>query len=143
MVPLQLFSMVGMAVSVLSALLVVYLFVRRLIVGPEAEGLFTLFGMVFFFIGMALFGIGLLGEYVGRIYAQVRERPRYIVEAVLEEDVGREPRRSRAGVMARRGTARRVSDPRGGIRLQRGRGALRARAAGAGDQDSDPVHPRG
>ena len=83
-VPLQLFSMVGMAVSAFSALLVVYLFVRRLLVGPEAEGLFTLFGLVFFFIGLALFGIGLLGEYVGRIYAQVRERPRYLVEAVLE-----------------------------------------------------------
>jgi undecaprenyl-phosphate 4-deoxy-4-formamido-L-arabinose transferase len=83
-VPLQLFSMVGMAVASLSALLVIYLFVRRLIVGPEAEGLFTLFGVVFFLIGVALFGIGLLGEYVGRIYAQVRERPRYIVEAVLQ-----------------------------------------------------------
>jgi len=89
-VPLQLFSMVGMAVSILSALLVIYLFIRRLIVGPEAEGLFTLFGIVFFLIGVALFGIGLLGEYVGRIYAQVRERPRYIVEAVLEDD-GSEP----------------------------------------------------
>src|SRR6202140_262488 len=87
-VPLQLFSMVGMAVSILSALLVIYLFVRRLIVGPEAEGLFTLFGIVFFLIGVALFGIGLLGEYVGRIYAQVRERPRHIVQAVLEQDDG-------------------------------------------------------
>jgi undecaprenyl-phosphate 4-deoxy-4-formamido-L-arabinose transferase len=83
-VPLQLFSMLGMAVSALSALLVLYLFVRRIIVGPEAEGVFSLFGVVFFFIGLALFGIGLLGEYVGRIYAQVRERPRYLVEAVLE-----------------------------------------------------------
>src|ERR1700677_1327815 len=87
-VPLQLFSMVGMAMSVLSAILVIVLFVRRLIVGSEAEGLFTLFGLVFFFIGLALFGIGLLGEYVGRIYAQVRERPRYIIEAVLEESEG-------------------------------------------------------
>ena len=85
-VPLQLFSMAGMAVATLSALLVLYLFVRRIIVGPEAEGLFTLFGIVFFLIGVALFGIGLLGEYVGRIYAQVRERPRYIVQAVLEQD---------------------------------------------------------
>jgi undecaprenyl-phosphate 4-deoxy-4-formamido-L-arabinose transferase len=85
-VPLQLFSMVGMAVSTLSALLVIYLFVRRIILGPEAEGVFTLFGVVFFFIGLALFGIGLLGEYVGRIYAQVRERPRYIIEGVLEAE---------------------------------------------------------
>ena len=84
-VPLQLFSMVGMAVSMLSAVFFVYLFIRRLTVGPEAEGLFTLFGVVFFLIGVALFGIGLLGEYVGRIYAQVRERPRYIIEGVLEE----------------------------------------------------------
>ncbi len=87
-VPLQLFSMVGMAVSTLSALLVIYLFVRRIILGPEAEGVFTLFGVVFFFIGLALFGIGLLGEYVGRIYAQVRERPRYIIEGVLEAPDG-------------------------------------------------------
>jgi undecaprenyl-phosphate 4-deoxy-4-formamido-L-arabinose transferase len=90
-VPLQLFSMVGMAVSTLSALLVIYLFLRRLIVGPEVEGVFTLFGVVFFFIGLALFGIGLLGEYVGRIYAQVRERPRYLVEAVLEAGPGAAP----------------------------------------------------
>jgi undecaprenyl-phosphate 4-deoxy-4-formamido-L-arabinose transferase len=75
-----------MAIATLSALLVIYLFVRRIIVGPEAEGLFTLFGVVFFLIGCALFGIGLLGEYVGRIYAQVRERPRFLVEAVLEAD---------------------------------------------------------
>ncbi len=84
-VPLQLFSMVGMAVSLLSAALMIILLARRLIIGSEAEGLFTLFAIMFFFIGLALFGIGLLGEYVGRIYAQVRERPRYVVEAVLED----------------------------------------------------------
>src|ERR1700684_1871958 len=87
-VPLQLFSMVGMTVALFSAVFVLYLFLRRIIVGPEAEGVFTLFALVFFLIGVALFGIGLLGEYVGRIYAQVRERPRYIVEGVLEESDG-------------------------------------------------------
>jgi undecaprenyl-phosphate 4-deoxy-4-formamido-L-arabinose transferase len=85
-VPLQLFSMVGMLISLASGLLFLVLLVRRLWVGSEAEGLFTLFAFVFFLIGVALFGIGLLGEYVGRIYAQVRERPRYMVQAVLEDD---------------------------------------------------------
>jgi undecaprenyl-phosphate 4-deoxy-4-formamido-L-arabinose transferase len=89
-VPLQLFSMVGMLIAMASALLFVVLLVRRIWHGSEAEGLFTLFAFVFFLIGVALFGIGLLGEYVGRIYAQVRERPRYIVQAVLEEE-GAEP----------------------------------------------------
>jgi undecaprenyl-phosphate 4-deoxy-4-formamido-L-arabinose transferase len=104
-VPLQLFSMVGMAVAILSALLVAYLFVRRLIVGPEAEGLFSLFGVVFFLIGVALFGIGLLGEYVGRIYAQVRERPRYIVQAVLEEDTAEPAELTPTLALSQRGQA--------------------------------------
>ena len=96
-VPLQLFSMVGMLISILSGLLFLVLLVRRIWVGSEAEGLFTLFAFVFFLIGVALFGIGLLGEYVGRIYAQVRERPRYIVEAVLEEEPHMPERRVNAG----------------------------------------------
>ena len=87
LVPLQMFSMVGMAVSAFSALFFIFLVIRRLIIGPEAEGLFTLFALMFFLIGIALFGIGLLGEYVGRIFQQVRHRPRYLVEAILENRI--------------------------------------------------------
>ncbi len=82
--PLQLFSLSGIAIALLSLAFVIFLAIRRLAVGPEAEGLFTLFGIAFFLIGITLFGIGLLGEYVGRIYEQVRQRPRYLVQAVLE-----------------------------------------------------------
>ncbi len=89
-VPLQLFSMLGMVVSLASALLVVILAARRLIIGPEEGGLFTLFGVAFFFIGIALFGIGMLGEYIGRIYQEVRLRPRYLIAAILETEGGRE-----------------------------------------------------
>ncbi len=84
-VPLQIFSFTGIIVSLLSAFFVVFLLIRRLIVGPEAEGLFTLFAIAFFLIGITLFGIGLLGEYIGRIYQQVRHRPRYLVQAILEK----------------------------------------------------------
>lgn len=83
--PLQLFSLLGMVVSLGSGFLVAYLLLRRLIVGPEEGGLFTLFGIAFFLIGLALFGLGLLGEYVGRIYFEVRKRPRYMVSTVLEQ----------------------------------------------------------
>jgi len=83
---LQMFSMLGIAISVLSGFFVVFLVLRRLIMGPEAEGVFTLFAIAFFLIGITLFGIGLLGEYIGRIYQQVRHRPRYLVEAILESN---------------------------------------------------------
>jgi undecaprenyl-phosphate 4-deoxy-4-formamido-L-arabinose transferase len=86
LVPLQMFSLLGMTLSLLSALLVFVLIVRRFLLGAEAEGVFTLFAIAFFFMGVILFGIGLVGEYVGRIYQQVRGRPRYVVQAVLEDN---------------------------------------------------------
>ncbi len=82
--PLQFYSMLGMAVSALAGLLVLVLAARRIVLGPEEGGLFTLFGIAFFLIGIALFGIGLLGEYVGRIYQEVRARPRWVISAILE-----------------------------------------------------------
>ena len=82
--PMRLFSGIGIAIALLSVVFVLYLLVRRIVVGPEAEGVFTLFAIAFFLLGVALFGVGLLGEYVGRIYDEVRQRPRYIVGTVLE-----------------------------------------------------------
>jgi len=84
--PLQFFSMAGIVIALLSLGFVAFLAIRRLIVGPEAEGVFTLFGIAFFLIGMALLGLGVVGEYVGRIYEQVRQRPRYTIAAVLGGD---------------------------------------------------------
>ena len=84
-VPLQWFSMLGMVVSAGAGALVVLLVFRRIFLGPEEGGLFTLFAIAFLLIGLALFGIGLLGEYIGRIYQEVRSRPRYVISAILEK----------------------------------------------------------
>ncbi len=92
LLPLQVFSMMGMAIAMLSGLLFVILAARRVFIGPEEGGLFTLFALLFFLVGIALFGIGLLGEYIGRIYQEVRQRPRYLVRAVLERDDAPPPR---------------------------------------------------
>jgi undecaprenyl-phosphate 4-deoxy-4-formamido-L-arabinose transferase len=88
LVPLQFYSMMGILMSLISGLLVLVLLVRRLFLGAEAEGVFTLFAISFFFMGVILFGIGLLGEYIGRIYQQVRARPRYVVQTILQQKPG-------------------------------------------------------
>ncbi len=84
--PLQAFSLVGITIALLSLVFVLYMGWRRLMLGPEVEGVFTLFAILFFLVGILLFGIGLLGEYVGRIYSQTRSRPRYLIQAVLQSD---------------------------------------------------------
>ena len=78
-VPLQLFALMGIFTSLASVAFALFLLVRRFIIGAEVEGVFTLFAILFFFIGIIIFGIGLVGEYVGRIYQEVRKRPRYVI----------------------------------------------------------------
>jgi undecaprenyl-phosphate 4-deoxy-4-formamido-L-arabinose transferase len=82
--PLRLTMVLGFVMAVLSFALAVILATGRLLYGPQwgVSGLFTLFAINFTFIGALLFAIGLLGEYVGRIYTQVRHRPRFIVRSV-------------------------------------------------------------
>ena len=89
-VPMQIFSGLGTVVSLLSVMFGIGLIIRRLVFGPNAaeQGMFTLFAIAFLLIGIALFGLGLLGEYIGRIYEEVRRRPRYIIGAVLERPPG-------------------------------------------------------
>ncbi len=82
--PLHLFTLVGVVVSMLSGLLVVYMFIRRLIIGPEADGVFTLFAIVLLLISIGLLGLGIIGEYVGRIYQEVRKRPRFVIRQIVE-----------------------------------------------------------
>jgi len=84
LVPLQLFTLLGILVSMGSTLLVGYLLARRIFIGPEADGVFTLFAILFLLAGVILIGLGILGEYIGRIYQEVRRRPRFVIREVLE-----------------------------------------------------------
>lgn len=83
-VPLQMFTLFGMAVAGGSLVFVVFLFVRRLVVGPEAEGVFTLFAILYFLVGIGILGLGIIGEYIGRIYQEVRRRPRFVIRQIIE-----------------------------------------------------------
>jgi undecaprenyl-phosphate 4-deoxy-4-formamido-L-arabinose transferase len=85
-VPLQIFSWSGIIIALASLLFVVVLAIRRIVIGPEAAGVFTLFGIAFFLLGCVLLGLGIIGEYVGRIFEQVRDRPRYVVAEFIGGD---------------------------------------------------------
>jgi undecaprenyl-phosphate 4-deoxy-4-formamido-L-arabinose transferase len=90
LVPLQLFSLVGMVVALTSVILYAIVIVQRAVMGGFIEGIKAFWDrdiLAFFLIGCIMFGVGLLGEYVGRIYQQVRARPRYVIRAVLERDI--------------------------------------------------------
>ena len=88
--PLQLFSLLGMLVAVASVFTYVVVIANRWIAsGSVMEGLRAVWDrdiLAFFLIGMILFGVGLVGEYVGRIYQQVRQRPAYLIDAILERE---------------------------------------------------------
>ena len=89
--PLQLFSVLGIAVSLVATVSYLIVMITRLLnASGFRQGLEALWDrdiLTFFLIGLVLFGLGLLGEYVGRIYEQVRGRPRFLIDAVLEQPV--------------------------------------------------------
>jgi undecaprenyl-phosphate 4-deoxy-4-formamido-L-arabinose transferase len=87
LLPLQMLSVLGVLVSALGISFGIILLVYRMI-HPEgaAQGVFTLFAVLFFFVGGQFLAFGLLGEYIGRIYQEVRDRPRYVVKKLHKAD---------------------------------------------------------
>lgn len=82
--PLRLLSFLGAVISLCGIGFGVLLMALRLIYGASwaAEGVFTLFALLFVFVGAQFIGLGLLGEYIGRIYHDVRNRPRFFIHEI-------------------------------------------------------------
>ena len=83
LLPIQFIGMLGVMIALIGLAFALFLIIRRLVVGPEVEGVFTLFAINFVFMGAMIFALGVIGEYIGRIYQQVRGRPRFIVKKEL------------------------------------------------------------
>lgn len=83
--PLRLLSLLGAMISLLGVGFGLLILALRFIRGSEwaAQGVFTLFALMFIFVGAQFVGMGLLGEYIGRTYTDVRARPRYFVQEVV------------------------------------------------------------
>jgi undecaprenyl-phosphate 4-deoxy-4-formamido-L-arabinose transferase len=83
LLPIQFIGILGVVIAIIGLAFALFLLVRRIVIGPESEGLFTLFAILFFFIGVQIFALGITGEYIGRIFQEVRRRPRFIVKKEL------------------------------------------------------------
>ena len=97
--PLRLLTWVGGGISALAIGFALMLFFLRVVLGSEwaGNGVFTLFSILFFFVGAQFVALGLMGEYVGRIHADVRERPRYILDNVVGETLAEVPSQGLVG----------------------------------------------
>ena len=89
--PLKFIMYAGIAMAFLGISLGVVLGIARIVYGAEwaAEGVFTLFSILFAFVGFQFFALGVMGEYIGRIYREVRKRPEYTIERIYPTDEGR------------------------------------------------------
>lgn len=86
--PIKLIMYGGILMSFMGVCFGVFLAVARLVYGVRwaAEGIFTLFAVLFVFVGLQFFALGVIGEYIGRIYTQVRKRPEYVIENIYCAD---------------------------------------------------------
>lgn len=78
-VPLRIWTYLGGVISLLSILSAIYYAIRTLLFGSDVPGYPSLIVSLMFFSGMQLMSLGIIGEYVGRIFAEVKRRPLYVV----------------------------------------------------------------
>ncbi|HEY5798949.1 MAG TPA: glycosyltransferase family 2 protein [Burkholderiaceae bacterium] len=84
--PLRVWFYVGISISLLSFIYAVFLVVRTLVHGVDVPGYASLLGSVLFLSGVQLMGIGIIGEYIGRIYVESKRRPVYLIRARYGKD---------------------------------------------------------
>ncbi len=80
--PLRMISLAGLTVSLLSILIAIFYTIQRLTVGLNPPGFATIVVAIFFLAGVQLITIGVIGEYIGRIFEEVKRRPLYVVRQV-------------------------------------------------------------
>jgi glycosyltransferase involved in cell wall biosynthesis len=83
-VPLRIWSYMGGFVSLLGFIYGFYLIIKTVFFGVDTPGYASLMVVLLFSAGVQLIGIGVLGEYLGRVFTEVKRRPTYIVREIIE-----------------------------------------------------------
>ena len=83
--PIRLVFSTGVVVSLVSVLMLIYALIAKL-TGQTTAGWTSLMGSIWLLGGIQLLGLGVVGEYIGKIYNETKRRPRFIIESVLNKD---------------------------------------------------------
>ena len=86
--PLRMWSYLGLAIAFGALVYMLYIVLRTLIYGIDVPGYASLAAMLLFFSGMNMIGLGIIGEYLGRVFSEVKQRPRYLVRDLIGFDSG-------------------------------------------------------
>jgi len=84
--PLRLASLLGLFVSFVAFLYAMWIIIQKLVYGNPAKGYPSIMVAILFLAGVQLITIGIIGEYIGRIYEEVKQRPLYIVKKIWDKD---------------------------------------------------------
>jgi glycosyltransferase involved in cell wall biosynthesis len=87
-VPLKAWTYVGLAGAMFTTAYAVFIFGRVLLYGIDVPGYASLLVTMLFLGSLQLIGVGVLGEYIGRIYMEAKQRPVYVVRRIHEADDG-------------------------------------------------------
>jgi glycosyltransferase involved in cell wall biosynthesis len=80
-VPLRIWTYIGVAMALISLAYSLFLLVQTLLFGIDVPGYASTVILILVFGGLNMFALGIIGEYVGRIYTEVRQRPLYVVRS--------------------------------------------------------------
>lgn len=82
--PLKIFSYIGFLTATFALIYGIYIVIHTLLYGNDVPGYPSLIALILFFGGLNMIGIGILGEYISRIFIETKQRPLYIVRHVYE-----------------------------------------------------------
>jgi undecaprenyl-phosphate 4-deoxy-4-formamido-L-arabinose transferase len=86
-IPIQLVTLFGIFSSVSGFIFIIFVTIRRFVSGPElTEGLFAMVAILVFFMGQVFLVLGLIGEYISRIYLEIRKRPKFLIKEHISRD---------------------------------------------------------
>ena len=87
--PIRLVTALGFIIFVVSLIMLIYFFIIKLL-GRTETGWTSLVGSIWLLSGIQLLSLGIIGEYIGKIYKEVKSRPRYIIEQIIDENSDKE-----------------------------------------------------